>query len=90
MEKFHDDQEIQEFLEFIDEFSNSMIDQDQDIDWNEKVSCINNSIGNHEIVELKENFITKGLVRLERLFSKYDTTLFKPTIQSIEEKVLKS
>ena len=28
---FHDDQEIKEFLELTDEFSNSLIDHDQDI-----------------------------------------------------------
>ena len=64
-----------------------MIDQDQDIDWNDRNSCINNSIGNHDIVELKGNFIPKGLVPLEILFWK-DDTLLKPTIQSIEENVL--
>ena len=29
---FHDDQEIKEFLQLTNEFSNSLIDQDQDID----------------------------------------------------------
>ena len=66
---------------------NSLINQDQDIDWNERASCINNSIGNHEIAELKGYFIPKGLVPLEILFSK-DDTILKPTIQSIEENVL--
>ena len=44
-------------------------------------------IGNHDIVELKGNFIPKGLVPLEILFSK-DDTILKPTIQSIEENIL--
>ena len=52
-----------------------------------KILCTSNSIGNHEIVELKGNFIPKDLVPLEILFSK-DDTLLKPIVQSIEENVL--
>ena len=47
-----------------------MIDQDQDIDWNEKASCISNSIGSHEIIELKGIFIPKGFVPLKKLSQK--------------------
>ena len=49
--------------------------------------CINDSIADHKIVELKENFIPKGLVPLERLFSK-DDTLLKPTLQTTEENII--
>ena len=38
-------------------------------------------------MELKGNFIPKGLVPLERLFSK-DDTLIKPTLQTTEENVI--
>ena len=38
-------------------------------------------------MELKGNFIPKGLVPLERLFSK-DDTLIKPTLQTTEENVM--
>ena len=64
-----------------------MIDQDQDIDWNENTSSTRNSIGNHKIVELRGKFILKGLVPLEILFAK-DDTLLKPTLQSTEENFL--
>ena len=64
-----------------------MIDQDHDIEWDGNASCTINSIRNHKIVELKGNFVPKGLIPLERLFSK-DDTLLKPTLQSIEENIL--
>ena len=69
------------------EFSTSLIDQDQNIDWDESASCTKDSIGNHNIVELKGNIIPKMLSPLERLFSK-DDTLLKPTLQSSEKNVL--
>ena len=47
----------------------------------ENEPCRNDSIADHKIVELKGNFITKGLVPLERLFSK-DDTLLKPALQT--------
>ena len=45
----------------------------------ENEPCINDSIVDHKIVELKGHSIPKGLVPLERLFSK-DDTLLKPTL----------
>ena len=45
----------------------------------ENEPCRNDSIDDHKIVELKGNFIPKGLVPLERLFSR-DDTLLKPTL----------
>ena len=53
----------------------------------ENEPCINDSIVDHKIVELKGNFIPKGLVPLERLFSK-DDTLLKPTLQTTKENVM--
>ena len=47
-------------------------------------SHFKNSISVHDAIELKGNFIPKGLVPLERLFSNNDT-LLKPTMQSYEE-----
>ena len=46
-----------------------------------------NEITRHKIIEFKSNFIPKGLVPLERIFSKYDT-LLKPVVQSSEENVV--
>ena len=53
----------------------------------ESEPCTKDSIADHKIVELKGNFIPKGLVPLERLFSK-DDTLLKPTLQTTEESVV--
>ena len=69
------------------EFSTSLIDHDQDFEFDEIASCSINSISNHKIIELKGNFIPKGLPPLERLFSK-DDTLLNPTMQYFEENVL--
>ena len=53
----------------------------------ENEPCRNNSIADHKIVELKGNFIPKGLVPLERLFSK-DDTLLKPTLQTTKDIII--
>ena len=76
---FHDDQEIKEFMELVGEFSDDIVDQEQDFELMENEPCRNDSIADHKIVELKGNWIPKGLVPLERLFSK-DDTLLKPTL----------
>ena len=84
---FHDDQEIRKFLDLTGEFSISLIVQDEDFLMDEKSSCFKNSIGGHDVIELKGNFIPKGLVPLEKLFSN-NGTLLKPTMQSSEENIL--
>ena len=83
---FQDDLEINKFLELIGEFSNSRTDEEQDDDVDEFPYFPKQSIADHKIIELKGNFIPKGLVPLERLFLK-DNTLAKPTVQSSEENV---
>ena len=84
---FHDNQEIRIFLEFTGEFSTSLINQVEDVWMDESAACFKNSIGGHDVIELKGNFIHKGRVPLERLFSNNDT-LLKPTMQSSKENVL--
>ena len=81
---FHDDRELKEFLELTGEFANDLVDQYQDVEMVENELCTKDSIDDHKIVELKGNFIPKGLVLLESLFSK-DDTLLKPTLQTTEE-----
>ena len=49
-------------MELIGEFANDLVDQDQDDDLNENVPYTKDSIADHNIVELKGNFIPKGLV----------------------------
>ena len=56
--------EIKKFLELTGEFSNSQIDEEQDDDVDEFPSFPKQSIVDHKIIELKGNFIPKGLVPL--------------------------
>ena len=86
---FHDDKAIKKLLELTGEFSTSLIDQDKYVEIDENASCFKNSIGGHDVSELKGNFIPKGIVPPERLFSNSDT-LLKPTMKSSEENVLSS
>ena len=75
------------FLELTGEFSNSLIDQEQDDEIEDFEGVAENEIAGHKIIELKGNFIPKGLVPLERIFSKDDTPL-KPAMYSLEENVM--
>ena len=68
----------------IGEFSTSLIDHDQNVELDESASCTKKPFGNHKIIELKGNFIHKGLVPLEILFSKYDN-LLKPTMNILKK-----
>ena len=83
---FHDDLEIKKLLELIVDFSTSQIDEEHYGDVDVFPSSIEHSIANHKIIELKGNFIPKGLVPLERFFFKEDT-LAKPVVQSYGENV---
>ena len=80
---FEDNIEIKRFLELTCEFSYSLIDLEQDDEVQEFEGIAENKIAGHKIIELKINFIPKGLVPLERIFSKDDTPL-KPVVQSSE------
>ena len=70
---FEDDIEIKIFLELTDEFSNSLIDQEEEDEEEDVEEIGEHDIAGHKIIELKGNFIAKVLVRLERIFSKDDT-----------------
>ena len=83
---FEDDIEIKIFLELTHEFSNSLIDQEDDNEDGKVEEIAEDEIAGHKIIELKSNFIPKGLVPLERIFLKDDTPL-KPVVQSSEENV---
>ena len=80
---FEDDIEIKIFLELTHEFSNSLIDQEEDDEDGDVEEIAENEIVGHKIIELKGNFIPKCLVPLERIFLKDDTPL-KPVVQSSE------
>ena len=64
-----------------------MIDQENDNQFEDVDEYSENSIAGHKIIELKGNFIPKGLVPLERICSK-DDTMLKPVMQTSEEKVI--
>ena len=89
---FEDDIEIKKFLELTDEFTNAQIDQDEDEGEEQDDEFAENQfaaeeIAGHKIIELKSNFIPKGLVPLERIFTKDDTPS-KPVVQSSEDNVV--
>ena len=80
---FEDDIEIKRFLELTGDFSNSLIDQEEDDEVEDFEDIAKNEIASHQIIVLKSNFIPKGLVQLERIFSN-----LKPVVQSLEENVV--
>lgn len=67
---FEDDDEIQIFLETVDEFSALQINEDEDLGEKQDIKYLINSIANYDIIELKGNHLPKGLLPLERLFDK--------------------
>ena len=94
---FEYDQHIKIFLELVDEFSIISIDQEQDEDESSNFHeeeeqnpdmKLKNKTTNHKIVQLKNNFIPKCLVPLERLFIKNDVP-HKPIIHAKQEDVEK-
>jgi ribonuclease HI len=72
---FEDDLEIKKFLETVEEFSEMHIDQDSISE--EKLDGGNflNKIVEHNILQLPNNHIPRGLVPLERLFDRNDVSL---------------
>ena len=65
--------EIKKFPKLTGELSTYVIDEDEDIETDQIPLFSEYSIANHNIIELKGNFIPKGLVPLEILFSNHDT-----------------
>jgi hypothetical protein len=72
---FEDDLEIKRFLEAVDEFSTSHIDQDPTSNIDPRTNVFLNKISYHHIVQLPSNYIPKGLVPLERLFDRNDVAV---------------
>ena len=75
------------YLELTHEFSNSLIDQEEDEEEGQVDEFAEDEIAGHKIIELKSNFIPQGLVPLERIFTK-DYTPSNPMVQSSEENVV--
>ena len=72
---FEDDLEIKRFLETVGKFSALHIDQDPDFEADPHADVILNKIFDHQIVQLPNNHIPKGLVPLERLFDNNDVAV---------------
>jgi len=90
---FEDDQQIKRILEVIEEFPAINIDMDEDKGIGdflegevESVPKFNNCMENHKILQLKNNFIPKGLVPLEKLFDRNDVPI-KPIVHTKDENV---
>jgi hypothetical protein len=69
---FEDDDEVNRFLQVIDEFSEMQIDQENEALEENPQSQLRNKIGKDSIVQLPSNHIPKGLIPLERLFDQND------------------
>jgi ribonuclease HI len=69
---FKDDCELERFLQSVDEFSALHIDQDPDLEGDPRPEEFLNKIANHQIIQLPNNHISRGLVPLEILFDGND------------------
>jgi hypothetical protein len=69
---FEDDDEVNRFLQVIDEFSEMQIDQENEALEENPQSQLRNKIGKDSIVQLPSNHIPKGLIPLEKLFDQND------------------
>ena len=67
--------EIQKFLESVEEFADIQIDDEQEIVENQNSNPFQKTMVGKKIIDLKTNFIPKGLVPLERLFDYNDVFL---------------
>jgi hypothetical protein len=70
-----DDLDVKRFLETVEEFSEMHIDQDFVSEENLDGGNFLNKIAEHNIVQLPNNHIPRGLVPLERLFDRNDVAL---------------
>ena len=69
---FEDDDEVNRFLQVIDEFSETQIDQENEALEESLQSQLKNKISKISIVQLPSNHIPKGLVPLEKMFEQND------------------
>ena len=76
---FEDDQQVKNFTELKEDFENIQVYQ--------KI-MLAKSKGNSEVMQLKNNFIPKGLIPLEKLF--YQNDIFKSSKIQVEEEEVES
>jgi hypothetical protein len=72
---FEDDQEIEKFLQYVDDFSALHIYEDPDMEGDTHPGVFLNKIANHHIIQLPRNYILKVLIPLERLFDGNDVAV---------------
>jgi ribonuclease HI len=72
---FEDDQEIEKFLQSIDDFSALHIDEDPDEEPDHHPGELLNKVVDHQIIQLPSNHIPRGLIPLERLFDGNDVAM---------------
>jgi ribonuclease HI len=72
---FEDDQEIEKFLQSIDEFSAVHIDEDPDEEPDHHPEELLNKVADHQIIQLPSNHIPRGLIPLEILFNRNDVSV---------------
>ena len=85
---FEDDEHLKSFLQVIDNFSFLQIDEDsteinENTDGND-TSNFKTQIANHDIIQLSNNFIPKGLIPLEKLF---DQMMSSETLSAFLQKM---
>jgi ribonuclease HI len=72
---FEDDQEIEKFLQLVDDFSALHIDEDPDTEGDNHPGEFMNEIANHHIIQLSSNHIPKCMIPLEILFDGNDVAV---------------
>ena len=84
---FDDDKKVNRFLTLSEEFESCTIDEEEVVNHNKEDPFINNII-DHEIIQLKNNCIPKGMVPLEKLFENNDVAKnpgVKPSHKDVED-----
>jgi ribonuclease HI len=74
---FEDNDELNRFLLVVDEFSDMHIDQENQNVEESKKPKLKRKMGQHDIVQLPNNYIPQGLVPLEKIFDQNDVP-YKP------------
>ena len=96
---FEDDMQIRRFLELSGEFVNTQVEnengndktpeEDEEIESEEDAKKLRKTLGGKDIIQLKNNFIPRGLIPLERLFDQNDVAKnpkVKPVGDAVEDK----
>ena len=77
MESFENDDEFSRYLLVVDEFFDMHIDQENQNVEEYKKPKLKRKMGQHDIVQLPNNYIPRGLVPLEKVFN-YNNVPYKP------------